>query len=326
MQVFRRVTTIAAIALAAVALASCERKITRIESNVQPLSCADCHDASNLITGKHAQWAQSRHATGESYERATSAGCAACHSGNGFAVAAAAGLAPNQVTSGDPDPTRQDCRACHLIHKTFSMQDFALRTTSPVALYAIPGKTYDGGSGNLCVNCHQPRRDAPVAVNGVITGISEHWGPHHGPQSAMILGLAGAGGVTSTVSGHYQGVPNTCVKCHLGDGDNHTFEAQLAACQQCHTDATNFNVNRVQTVVDSLTNLLGARLLAAGLITENSEDGHPTVTSAPEAQGIALWNWLYVAHEDKSRGIHNADYAKALLEKGLELMPPAQLP
>jgi hypothetical protein len=227
-------------------------------------------------------------------------------------------LTPGTVTSGDPDPTRQDCRACHMIHETYTMEDFALRTTAAVALYAVPGSTFNGGEGNLCVNCHQPRRDAPVAVNGVITGITEHWGPHHGPQSTMLLGVGGAG-VTGSPHGHY-GVPNTCVTCHMGAGLNHTFEPAVATCRQCHPSAANFDVNGVQTEIVALSDSLGDMLVAQGLLNENSIDGHPIVTSAPEGQGIALYNWLYVHHEDRSKGVHNYAYTKALLETGLAAM------
>ncbi|HEX5132987.1 MAG TPA: hypothetical protein VFX92_10925 [Candidatus Krumholzibacteria bacterium] len=304
------------IAIAATFFA-CDRNVTYTEEVAGPVPCAQCHDDSNLITGKETQWAESLHGTGEAYLRGTSKDCAACHSGNGFAMAVAAGQAPNQVTQGDPNPTRQDCRACHNIHTTYTFEDFSLRTTKPVALYAIPGATFDGGEGNLCVNCHQPRRDAPVAVGGVVTGISEHWGPHHGPQSSMILGLAGAG-ATGTPHQHY-GVENTCVQCHLGSGKDHHFEPNVATCKQqaCHPAATNFDINGRQTEIEALTDQLGDELLTLGLINENSPDGHPTVTSAPEGQAYALWNWLYVAHEDKSVGVHNYPYAKALLEAGI---------
>jgi hypothetical protein len=230
-----------------------------------------------------------------------------------------AGLAPNQVTQGDTDPTRQDCRACHMIHETYTAQDWALRTTTAVAFYAVPGSTFDGGEGNLCVNCHQPRRNAPVANNGVISGISEHWGPHHGPQSSMILGVGGAGVTPGMVHGHYA-IENTCTHCHMGEADNHTFEPDVATCEPCHTGATDFDVNGRQTEIIALADQLGDLLVTAGLIDENSPDGHPIVTSAPEDQGIALWNWLYVAHEDKSNGAHNYPYAKALLEEGITRM------
>ena len=322
---FRKLVALAAIAMVAFGLMSCERKITRVETVSGPLSCADCHDASDLITAKRTQWEESLHGTGESFARGTSAGCAGCHSGSAFPLMVEAGLNPGSVSTGDPDPTRQDCRTCHMIHDTFTMQDFALRTTAPVAMYAVSGAIYDGGAGNLCVNCHQPRRDAPVAVGGTVTGISEHWGPHHGPQSAMLLGRAGAG-PTGTQHGHYA-IENTCVDCHMGDGDNHTFEPVLAKCRECHTSATNFDVNGVQTEIAALGDSLGAKLLALGLINENSADGHPIVSSAPEAQGYALWNWVYVMHEDKSLGVHNYAYAKALLEAGIAALPePAPQP
>jgi hypothetical protein len=305
MRGFKTVVAFAMIAMVAVALTSCERKITRIESNLQPLSCVDCHTSSNLITGKETEWAESLHGTGTAYLRATSA---------------AAGLAPDQVEEGEQDPTRQDCRACHMIHDTYTMQDFALRTTAPVNLFAVPGATFSGGEGNLCVNCHQPRRDFPVAENGVISGITSHWGPHHGPQSAMMLGVAGS--VEGKPSTHYMVVKDTCVGCHMGGADAaiHTFEPDVATCQTCHPDATDFDIDGVQTEIETMGNQLGELLLAAGLINENSPDGHPTVTEAPEGQATALYNWLFVMHEDKSMGVHNPDYAKALLQAGLDAM------
>jgi hypothetical protein len=44
------------------------------------------------------------------------------------------------------------------------------------------------------------------------------------------------------------------------------------------------------------------------------------VEEAPENVGIALWNWIYVAHEDKSLGVHNAEYTKALLQAGIDAL------
>jgi hypothetical protein len=314
---FKRLTAFAAIVAAMLLTTACERKITRVETNTQPLTCTECHVDNNLITGKEYEWAQSVHGTGTSFEEeGGNASCAACHSGNAFQEAIAQGLAPDELTQGDSDPTRQDCRACHKIHETYTMQDFALRTTSAVHLYAVSGTTYNGGEGNLCVNCHQPRRSFPAAVNDSISGISTHWGPHHGPQSSMLLGVAGAG-VTGSPSGHYGGVSNTCVHCHLGDSADHHFEPSVSTCQTCHPGATNFDIDGVQTEIEDLSNQLGAALLAAGLINENSPDGHPTVTKTQQDKAVALWNWLYVAHEDKSIGVHNADYARDLLLEGL---------
>lgn len=287
------------------------------------LTCADCHDSSNLITGKETEWAQSVHATGTSYVRGTSASCAGCHSGNAFAIRADAGQTPDEVTAGDTDPTRQDCRACHKIHTTYTMNDFAVRGTDPVPLYAVPGATFSGGLGNLCANCHQPRRVLPEPENGMITGISSHWGPHHGPQSAMLLGVAGGGDVANMPSPHL-GVPNTCVQCHMGANDDHTFEVNVDNCQICHPGLDNFDYGDVQTDVQALLDQLGGMLVSAGLLTENSPDGHPAVSEAPVAGATALWNWLYIAHEDKSIGVHNPAYTKALLNESIALMTPAK--
>jgi len=286
---------------------------------VSDLGCVQCHNDTTLITGKETAWAESGHGMGEAYLRGTSASCAGCHSGGAFSIRVEDGLSPDEVEVGDPNPTRQDCRACHQIHTTYSFDDWALETTDAVALYAVEGATYDGGEGNLCVNCHQPRRDAPVAEDGVVTGISSHWGPHHGPQSAMLLGVAGT--VEGSPSMHYNGVDDTCVTCHMGENKSHSFEPDVAVCQACHgDDVENFDINGVQTEVQAMLDELGALLVDAGVLSETGPDGHPTVTEAPENVAMALWNWLYVAHEDKSLGVHNPDYTKALLQAGLDAM------
>jgi len=226
----------------------------------------------------------------------------------------AAGLTPDQVESGDPNPTRQDCRACHAIHTSYTAEDWALETTDPVTLYAFEGVTYDGGMGNLCANCHQPRRQISEAVDGNIEVDSTHWGPHHGPQSAMLLGLAGYGAEGSP-SAHATMVENTCVSCHVGEGGSHTFEPSVAACQGCHADAENFDINGAQTEVQAKIDELQAALTAKGLL---DAEGEIVVGSYPEAEAGALWNWIYVTLEDKSLGVHNSAYTNALLDASLE--------
>jgi hypothetical protein len=77
----------------------------------------------------------------------------------------------------------------------------------------------------------------------------------------------------------------------------------------------------VQTEVQAMLDELGDKLVAAGVLSENSPDGHPTVEEAPENVALALFNWIYVAHEDKSLGVHNPAYTKALLQAGLDALP-----
>jgi hypothetical protein len=277
------------------------------------LTCTECHNDTTLVTGRKASWSESVHGTGEAFLRGTSASCAGCHSGGGFSEMVAAGLNPAEVENGDPHPTRQDCRACHQIHTTFTSEDFALETTDPVALFATEGVTFDGGEGNLCANCHQARRGFPEAVDGMITDITSHWGPHHGPQSSMLMGVAGAGAEGSP-SAHAQMVENTCVTCHLGESGSHTFEPSVEACQACHSGAENFDINGVQTEVQTQLEELGNQLVAADVLSDATVDGHPTVTEAPENVALALYNWIYIAHEDKSLGVHNPAYTQALLD------------
>ncbi len=279
------------------------------------LSCVDCHDDTTLLTGKATAWEESLHGAGDAYAYAGGrAGCAGCHSGGAFTMAIAAGTSPGEYEAGDPDPTRQDCRACHEIHTSYTMADWALTTTDPVALYAFEDVTFDGGEGNLCATCHQPRRQIDDAVDGMIEITSTHWGPHHGPQSAMLLGLAGAGDVSGSASAHATQVEDTCVTCHLGEGASHTFEAQLEPCLACHSGAEDFDIDGLQTEVQAGLDELEAALIAKGWL---DEEGHPAVTSVPEAEAAALWNWIYIAHEDKSLGVHNPAYTKALIEAGL---------
>lgn len=284
------------------------------EMTVADLSCTECHTDSSLITGKKTAWSESTHGSGEAYLRGSSSSCAGCHSGGGFSARIAAGLDPNEVEAGDPNPTRQDCRACHQIHTSYTAADFALETTEPVDLFAVEGVTFDGGMGNLCGNCHQPRRVIGEAVDGMIEVTSSHWGPHHGAETIMLLGTGGAGGLEGSPSAHYMLVEDTCVGCHMGEGRDHTFEPSVAACQACHTDAEDFDINGVQTEVQAMLDELEEGLIALGWL---DEEGHPTVDFVPEDQAAALWNWIYIAHEDKSLGVHNSAYTKALIEAGL---------
>ncbi len=279
------------------------------------LPCGECHNDTTLLTGKSTAWSDSLHGTGEAYVRGSSASCAGCHSGGAFSAMVAAGLTPDAVEEGDPDPTRQDCRACHQVHTSFTTEDWALETTDAVTFYAFEDVTYDGGMGNLCANCHQPRRQiAEADADGNVEVTSTHWGPHHGGQGAMLLGIAGAGDVEGSPSAHATMVEDTCVACHLGEGDNHTFEPEVEACTECHADAESLDINGVQTEIQEALDELEVALLAKGWL---DEEGHPAVEAIPAPEAYALWNWIFIAHEDGSLGVHNPAYTRALIEASL---------
>ena len=285
-------------------------------AQVQITDCMSCHDDTTLITGKQTGLSEAVHGTGEAYARGTSASCAGCHSGGGFSAMIAAGLTPDTVEVGDPNPTRQDCRTCHQVHTSYTTADWALETTVPVALFAFEGVTYDGGKGNLCANCHQPRRAIAAAdADGNIAVTSTHWGPHHGPQSAMLLGVGGAGDVEGAPSFHASFVEDTCVTCHIGANFSHTFEPVEASCLQCHDE--DFDMGEEQAEIQELVDELGELLKAKGLL---DEEGHPVVGTYPAAEAAALWNYIFIAIEDGSLGVHNARYTEDLLEASLEAL------
>jgi hypothetical protein len=277
------------------------------------VSCSDCHNDTTLITSKEFEWEESLHGSGTAAAYAGGrVDCTACHSGASFSTMAAAGQQPEDLEAVTAI-TRQDCRACHDIHTSFTSADWALTTTDAVALYAFEDVTYDGGKGNLCANCHQPRRQME-AEGGVVNVDSTHWGPHHGPQSAMLLGVGGAGEVEGSAGPHASMVADTCVTCHTG---SHTFEPSVAACQACHPDAEDFDIGGTQAEVDGLIAELQEALVAKGLL---DEEGEPVVGEYPEAQAAALWNYIYIAIEDSSHGVHNPEYTKALLEASIEAL------
>jgi hypothetical protein len=230
-----------------------------------------------------------------------------------------AGLLPEEVEDASGEATHQDCRTCHQIHVTWTGADWALETTDPVVMYAFEeGTVYDGGSGNLCGRCHQPRRQiAEADADGNIEVTSTHWGPHHGPQTAMLMGIGGGGEAEGSPAAHYSMVGDTCVACHLVEG-NHTFAPDVAACQECHSGMETFDDTGLQTEVMEQLETLAGLLVAAGMWEEEADE--PVVGVYPAAEAQALWNYIFISHEDESMGVHNPTYTRALLEWSIAAM------
>jgi hypothetical protein len=283
-------------------------------------ACQTCHNETTLIFLNKLWWEQSGHGTGESYVRGTRSSCAGCHSSEGFIELVVAGIQPNEVEEGIAMPTPPNCRTCHWIHNDFTEDDFALTTTDPVTFF-VSGDVFDGGSGTLCANCHQPRRGFPEAENGEVEVSSTHWGSHHGAQAAVLIGVGGAGEPGEPAPGHYavedeQVAEDTCATCHMGPNQYHDWAPDEDYCQiECHEDIEDFDFNyeNVQDDVHALFDELGELLEAAHML----HDGHPVVGFYPKAQAAALWNYIIVL-EDGSYGVHNSEYTKRILEEGIE--------
>ena len=288
-----------------------------VDGTLADLTCTQCHNSTNIITGKLADWNQSAHGTGGAFLYAGGRGsCAGCHSGASFSDMLANGEnASNYSGGGDPEATRQDCRTCHQVHVTGTDADWALATTAAVDLWAIDGSTFDRGDGNLCVNCHQPRRTmAEPDADGNIEITSSHWGPHYGAQSSMLLGVGGA--TTGSPAMHYSLIDEGCVTCHLGETNDHSFVPSVSSCTACHADAESFDINGAVTEIEAMIDQLGVGLQAAGLL---DDELHPVRTTTTAELAAAVWNYRHI-YQDHSHGVHNPAYTKSLLETSLEAL------
>lgn len=302
--------------------------------SVTDLSCTECHNDTTLIWSKEAQFREnSVHGTGEAFIRGEGANCAGCHGTEGAKARINAGLPPHDPSvEGVVNVSPFDCRTCHNIHTTYTREDFSLTGGEQPVKFEYTEGTFDGGAGNLCANCHQIRNPMPEVADGNIAVTSSRYGTHYGTESQMLLGEGGLG-LTGKPSAHYSMVEDTCVACHMGGEYNHTYLPKVARCQECHADATNFDMNGVQTEVKGMleelhtifvdkkllnpdTDLWGVWDATANKFNNPSADAPLTV---PEAVAQAMWNYKFVTY-DQSNGAHNSAYAKALLEAALETM------
>jgi hypothetical protein len=299
-------------------------------------NCADCHSNNQLITAKVFQWENSVHATGGHYER-NDASCAICHTSQGFLEVVGTGMMEASGTINDPLP--QNCYTCHQIHQTYSEDDWAPTTSDPVTFW-VGGKTADLGKGNLCINCHQARVPSPAlpdpGTSGMVTLTNKRYGPHHGSQGVMFTGSAAyevEGSVPYTNSMHQSLVENACITCHMApvaggrSAGGHTFrviseggDLNTNGCIQCHEDTNELEtlVMETQTEVEDLLLQLGTRLNELGILDDALEYAKTPVDLTNVQLGV-LWNYQYI-REDKSFGVHNGKYARALLKNSIEAL------
>jgi hypothetical protein len=288
------------------------------------LECMKCHSESSGITAIEGQYENSVHNKGIDFERNTPP-CSGCHTHEGFLA---------RLATGDPgtppNPSTIHCFTCHEPHTS---GNFNLRTQAPVTL--MLGGTFDRGHGNLCANCHQGRVPSPTVKTAPdSTNItSNRWGPHHSMQSNMLVGSGGHefAGFEYEDSPHTVAVVNGCPSCHMatpygaqagGHSMNMTYlshgteEDLVTGCnaENCHYGAVeDFSFAGAQAEVELLMEDLNAALLGRSLI---DADGLPVPGKRTEAEAGAVYNFLFV-EGDRSLGIHNTEYAVALLESSL---------
>lgn len=258
--------------------------------------------------------------------------CAACHSEEGYFAALKGTFNALDFPSGTI-VSKRTCTTCHSKHSTFDFandgQDFALRSSGPVALVNMPGVTIDFNStSNMCVQCHQPRGPVPVldadGLNMTVTSSNRSVTPHYGVNATFMAGVQGypiTGDVALPATGvnPHNAAGSSCTKCHMGTttddlNGTHTFKATLNACVTCHPGITSFDRNGFQTEFLALK----AELLAL-MITKNMVSGTSLVTGKvlPKAYVEIFWNYQSL-NSDHSSGIHNPAYIKAMLKNSIQ--------
>ncbi len=346
--------TLTAFALAAVVFIGCEGPagvtgaagadgtdgvdgVDGIDANA---TCTECHSQDTYILAKSLEADGSGHMLGGHYRYGDRTDCSVCHTHEGFLdIMETGAMVASQAFA---DATPPNCRTCHNVHKDYNKDtDFDIRFIDPITLWQNDVVVDLGPTNNICVSCHQPRimePEAPAVGGADVVFTSSSWGPHHGPQSAIVWGTAAyetvgdasysAGGSTAHAS------TAGCVGCHgiePGRGNTaggHTLSMNYesrgnpreftASCENCHGEDADFDYLNVQTDVTALWDSLSAILHNDSILLNGriyASSGAPLTLTADQAG--AVMNLLYI-DEDGSTGVHNPRYVKALLNNSIQ--------
>lgn len=316
-------------------------------------TCIVCHNDGGELTGIQAQYAVSGHATGgTAFYGNREDECSECHTSQGFIYYQANGASsPTRFA----EPSQPDCRACHMIHSDYTVDDWDRRVTDPVVSFRDATHTFaDFGTANLCVACHQERSSALPAL-GTTADVSvdtKRFGPHYASQGSFLDNSAGQQftGVAYTPSAHTL-IANGCVTCHMADGGHyqyggHTFSMTVSfhgpqfndtACDVvgCHADvdvealitATKADIAPLLT---ELKGLLGDYLDEDGYLAVRTIVGTDTTYAEPtEDDPIdfdpvvlgAFYNYRMIAFDEPGYAVHNPKLVRALLQNSIDALP-----
>lgn len=285
------------------------------------VTCLGCHN-DETFNDNAFEFARSQHIMGEyaGYAGGRSY-CTPCHSHEAYVEYATTGT----NAGGYNNPSPFECATCHSLHadfeEDFTGEDAALRLTDPVmAMFdETVSLELDDTNANMCVMCHQSRRGTDYYDDGTgttVTFTSSHTGPHHGPQSNILLGNNGS--VVGEAMDHAEA---GCIACHMfeTEGDEadvaggHTFWAAVEACQECHSSAEDFDVFGNQTNITTKLETLADLLVGEGILDSTH---HVVPGTYDRAVFNAFWDYDIV-YEDRSKGVHNPGYAEDLLDAAI---------
>jgi len=271
------------------------------DTSLAASKCGICHGG-DPHTPIYNDWLKSMHAvskytsSGTQKMTATSTQCAGCHTAEGaMQWFGQSGAAPNIVPADTSRSVGLTCAACHDPHG--SKNDHQLRL--PIA--------------QLCEKCHNP--EYPQDSVGTTVGKAVHNTPAY-----MFEGVGGYQypGWTYSSSPHTLVATQKCVTCHVHTVTppvvsdttpvytGHSFVPRKEACLTCHTDidtnASDFNYHRIQTITDSIANVLAGKLATAKTKADSN------------SMGFLRAKFNYDFYEgDMSHGVHNTSYAQGLL-------------
>ena len=321
-------------------------------------TCKLCHNPEKVDLVVE-QFEFSKHMYGEAaFEEAGRASCGACHSSQGFRYVVENNI-PATFTLGTSGTYTNDysataataygefgCFTCHSsLHTTYTEADLpALTTTAAVPLTMWGGTktvnlTADGGSGNLCVKCHQPRPIttgttsaskgnvldyANLVTNPTDTfyrnysssnlvSVGFRTGPHYGTVGAIYAGVGGVEFGTGYANSPHTTVAS-CIDCHMAEvgGNNnvaggHTFTAKnnFNGCNVtgCHANsplsATSSKFTDTRTAIKALLVQLANKINALG-------DGTNPIMQIDLDTEANLWYNVTSEHYDGYLNIYNS--------------------
>jgi hypothetical protein len=244
--------------------------------------CAICHDAPPryaVVAGwRSSRMAQADAAPGTSAER-----CRTCHTTGGYLAAIGMRKLGPSPPAGVP-PGGVACAACHAAHGSHGPSALLRNVPVPPSLGATPPS--EAADSAACLTCH-----SPLDQEGA-----------EGSAGALWLGRGGLrvdDGAPLTDPAPHAGV--ACAGCH--DAAAHTFAPRADACGGCHPKPRAADP-AIATRAAELWGRLGG--------TARHPAARPTGLDGPRAR--AAWNVALVL-EDPAAAIHNAPYARALLDQ-----------
>ncbi|KAB2908047.1 MAG: ammonia-forming cytochrome c nitrite reductase subunit c552 [Ignavibacteriales bacterium] len=313
--------------------------------------CQRCHDEppeSNTfleyeLSGHATPYWSNSFAQGPAAQNNSLTNCVRCHDAKGF-INYSYDRTTNSTGWTQANQDRISCSACHDPHGSGNMASLRFSPASGDTL--ANGYNYTAranGAGKLCMSCHKSHYNNETYVP---TGnIPSYWGPHHSSQTDMLLGQNAAkfGNTSYPSSQVHSMLENQCVDCHMAETDSpenknkvggHTWRMSNPAtgydnvknCWTCHGSINSFDdiiaggdydnngvTESFRKEIDGLLRLLRIQLPPVG-IDSISYTMINANNNLNERKGF--WNYQLVAY-DGSRGVHNPQYAVAVLQQSI---------